>query len=96
MTPLFSAGPVTGSTLSSATAVGGTFASSFSTFPPSDASVTSSGLMTASILNNAGQWSSLQYQQQQPLFAAAASQPSIQQATPPVGGALNNQVCLIV
>jgi len=53
--------------------------------------------MTASALNNAGQWPSLQYQQQQPLFtAAAASQPSIQQATPPVGAALNNQVCLIV
>jgi len=86
---------VTGSTIT-ATAAGGTIASSFSTFPPSGASVTSFGLMTASTLNNAGQWASLQYQQQQPLFAAAASQPSIQQATPPVGGALNNQVCLIV
>ncbi|XP_014505475.1 probable ADP-ribosylation factor GTPase-activating protein AGD14 isoform X2 [Vigna radiata var. radiata] len=38
-----------------------------------------------------GQWASLQYQQQQPLFTAAASQPSIQQATPPVAAALNNQ-----
>ncbi|XP_014508924.1 probable ADP-ribosylation factor GTPase-activating protein AGD14 [Vigna radiata var. radiata] len=83
-------GSVTGSTLA-ATAAGGTIASGFSTFPPSGASVTSSGLITASTLNNAGQWASLQYQQQQPLFAAAASQPSIQQATPPVGGALNNQ-----
>jgi len=88
---------VTGSTLTAA-ATGGTIASSFSTFPPSGASVTSFGLMTSSTLNNAGQWAGLQYQQQQqqPLFAAAISQPSIQQATPPVGGALNNQVCLIV
>lgn len=87
---------MTGSTLT-ATAAGGTIASSFSTFPPtSSASVTSFEVIATSTLNNAGQWASLQYQQQQPLFAAAASQPSIQQATPPVGGALNNQVCLIV
>ncbi|XP_047159547.1 probable ADP-ribosylation factor GTPase-activating protein AGD14 isoform X2 [Vigna umbellata] len=38
-----------------------------------------------------GQWASLQNQQQQPLFTAAASQPSIQRATPPAGAALNNQ-----
>jgi len=89
------AGPLTGSTLT-ATAAGGTIASSFSTFPSTGASVTSFEVTTASALNNAGQWTTLQYEQQQPLFTAAASQPSIQQATPPVGAALNNQVCLIL
>ncbi|WVZ22889.1 hypothetical protein V8G54_001433 [Vigna mungo] len=85
------AGPLTGSTLT-ATAAGGTIASSFSTFPPtSSASVTSFEVIATSTFNNAGQWASLQYQQQQPLFTAAASQPSIQQATPPVAAALNNQ-----
>ncbi|KAL9330186.1 hypothetical protein ACSQ67_005189 [Phaseolus vulgaris] len=85
-----SQGPLTGSTLT-ATAAGGTIASSFSTFPSTGASVTSFEVTTASALNNAGQWTTLQYEQQQPLFTAAASQPSIQQATPPVGAALNNQ-----
>ncbi|QCD85298.1 probable ADP-ribosylation factor GTPase-activating protein AGD14 isoform X2 [Vigna unguiculata] len=75
-------GPLTGSTLT---------ASSFSTFPPTSASVTSFEVTATSTFNNAGQWASLQYQQQQPLFTAAASQPSILQATPPVGAALNNQ-----
>jgi len=83
----FLAGPLTGSTLT---------ASSFSTFPPTSASVTSFEVTATSTFNNAGQWASLQYQQQQPLFTAAASQPSILQATPPVGAALNNQVRLIV
>jgi len=45
--------------------------------------------------NNALPWPNLQYQQQQPLFTSAVGQPTIQQSTPPVGGALNNQVCLI-
>lgn len=87
-----SAGPVTGSAL---TVVEAPIISSFTAFPASGASVTSSGLMTASNLNDAGQWASLQYQQQQTLFTAAASHPTIQQSTPRVGGALNNQVCLI-
>ncbi|KAL3021884.1 hypothetical protein AAZX31_05G217100 [Glycine max] len=84
------AGPLTGSALTT-TAAGAPIVSSFSTFPASGASVTSFGLTTASTLNNAGQWATLQYQQQQPLLTAAASQPTIQQSTPPVGGALNNQ-----
>lgn len=88
------AGLVMGSALT-ATAAGTPIISSFSTFPASGASVTSFGLTPASTHNNAGQWATLQYQQQQPLFTAAASQPTIQQSTPPVGGALNNQVCLI-
>lgn len=79
-------GTVTESALT-ATAAGAPIGSSFSTFPVSGAS----GLMTASNHNNAGQWASLQYQQQQPLFTAAASLPTIQQSTLPVGGALNNQ-----
>jgi hypothetical protein len=69
--------------------------SSFATFPASAASLTSSGLTTASPFNNAGSWPSFQYQQQQPLFTSTVGQPTIQQSTPPVGGALNNQVCLI-
>ncbi|KAJ1437946.1 ARFGAP/RecO-like zinc finger [Sesbania bispinosa] len=52
-------------------------------------SLTSSGLTTASSLNNAGQWANLQHQQ--PLFTTTVSQHVIQQSTPPVGGALNNQ-----
>ncbi|XP_027343224.1 probable ADP-ribosylation factor GTPase-activating protein AGD14 [Abrus precatorius] len=82
-------GSVTGSALTSA--AGAPIVNSFSTFPISGASVTSSGLTTASSLNSDGQWASLQYQQQPPLFPAAASQPTIRQSTPPVGGALNNQ-----
>ncbi|XP_061344978.1 probable ADP-ribosylation factor GTPase-activating protein AGD14 isoform X2 [Gastrolobium bilobum] len=81
-------GPVTGSAFT-ATAAGAPTISSFSTFPASDASVTSSGLTMASPLSNAGQWTSLQYQQ--PLFTATVSQPTIQQSTRPVGGASNNQ-----
>ncbi|KAL2342509.1 hypothetical protein Fmac_003794 [Flemingia macrophylla] len=81
-------GPVTGSALT-ATAAGAPTVGSFSTFPVNGASVTSG--WTTSTVNNAGQWASLQYQQHQPLFTAAASQPTIQQSTPPVGGALNNQ-----
>ncbi|MCI67395.1 ADP-ribosylation factor GTPase-activating protein AGD14-like, partial [Trifolium medium] len=61
-------------------------------FPASVASLTSSGLTTASPFNNAGSWPSLQYQQQQPLFTSTVGQPTIQQSTPPVGGTLNNQV----
>ncbi|RZB95162.1 putative ADP-ribosylation factor GTPase-activating protein AGD14 isoform B [Glycine soja] len=83
-------GLVMGSALT-ATAAGTPIISSFSTFPASGASVTSFGLTPASTHNNAGQWATLQYQQQQPLFTAAASQPTIQQSTSPVGGALNNQ-----
>ncbi|KAK7320007.1 hypothetical protein RJT34_04736 [Clitoria ternatea] len=83
-------GPGVGSALA-ATAAGAPFVNSFSTFAASGASVTPSGLTTASPLNNVGQWASLQYQQQQPLFPATSSQPAIQQSTPPVGGALNNQ-----
>lgn len=86
------AGPVAGSALT-ATAAGSPTVSSFSTFPASVASVTSSGLTMASPLNNAGPWASLQYQQ--PLSTSTVSQPTIQQSTPPVGGTLNNQVCLI-
>ncbi|RDY05928.1 putative ADP-ribosylation factor GTPase-activating protein AGD14, partial [Mucuna pruriens] len=82
-------GPVMGSALT-ATAAGAPIISSFSTIPASGASVTPSGVMTTSSLNNAGQWASLQYHQQQPLFTAAASQPTIQQSTQ-VGRALNNQ-----
>ncbi|KAJ1393502.1 Arf-GAP domain and FG repeat-containing protein 1 [Sesbania bispinosa] len=82
------AGSVMGSALT-ATAVGAPTVSSFSTFPASGASVTSSGLTTASSLNNAGQWANLQHQQ--PLFTTTVSQHVIQQSTPPVGGALNNQ-----
>ncbi|TKY60906.1 Arf-GAP domain and FG repeat-containing protein 1 [Spatholobus suberectus] len=83
-------GLVMGSALT-ATATGAPIVSSFSTFPASGASVTSSGLTISSTLNNAGQWASLQYLQEQPLFTAAASRPTIQQSTPPVGGVLNNQ-----
>ena len=87
------AGPVTGSPLT-ATAAGAPSVSSFSTFPSSSASVTSPGLTTLSPLNNAGQWASLQYQQ--PSFPATVSQRTSQQVTPPVGGALNNQVCFVL
>ncbi|MCI18664.1 putative ADP-ribosylation factor GTPase-activating protein, partial [Trifolium medium] len=45
----------------------------------------------ASPFNNTGSWSSLQYQQPQPLFTSTVGQPTIQQSTLPVGGALNNQ-----
>ncbi|XP_020220169.1 probable ADP-ribosylation factor GTPase-activating protein AGD14 [Cajanus cajan] len=81
-------GPVWGSALT-ITASGASIVGGFSTFPASGASVTSG--LTTSTLNNAGQWASLQYQQHQPLFTAAGSQPTIQQSTPPIGGALNNQ-----
>ncbi|XP_058732310.1 probable ADP-ribosylation factor GTPase-activating protein AGD14 [Vicia villosa] len=68
-------------------------ASSFTTFPANVASLTSSGLTTASPFNNAGPWHSLQYQQPQPqpLFTSAVGQPTIQQSTPPINGALNYQ-----
>ncbi|KAK7358308.1 hypothetical protein VNO77_00235 [Canavalia gladiata] len=83
-------GPVKGSALT-ATAAGAPIVSSFPTFPVSGGLVTSSGLTTASPLNNAGQWDSFQYPQHQPLFTATASQPTIQQSTRPAVGALNNQ-----
>lgn len=69
--------------------------SGFTTFPSSVASLTSSGLTMESPFNNAAPWPNLQYQQQQPLFTSTVGQPTIQQYTQPVGGALNNQVCLI-
>ncbi|XP_004512854.1 uncharacterized protein [Cicer arietinum] len=80
-------GPVAGSALT-ATA-GAPTVSSFTTFPASVASLTSSGMTMASPLNNADPWPSLQYQQ--PLFTSTAGQPTVQQSTLPVGGALNNQ-----
>ncbi|CAI8619809.1 unnamed protein product [Vicia faba] len=68
-------------------------ASSFTTFPASVGSLTSSGLTTASPFSNAGPWHSLQYQQPQPqpLFTSTVGQPTIQQSIPPVNGALNYQ-----
>lgn len=86
------AGPVAGSALTASAAAAPTV-NSFSTFPASVASVTSFGLTMAQPHNNAGPWATLQYQQ--PLFTTTVSQPTIRQSTPPVGGALNNQVCLI-
>ncbi|KAI4350877.1 hypothetical protein L6164_005284 [Bauhinia variegata] len=70
-------------------ASGAASVSSFPTFPPSGASVTTPGLTTLSPLNGPGQWHSMQ--PQQPLFPATVRQPAAQQFTPPVGGALNNQ-----
>ncbi|CAL0331042.1 unnamed protein product [Lupinus luteus] len=78
--------PVTGSALIDA---GAPTISSFSAFPPSGASVTYPGTATVSPLNNAGQSAGLQYQQ--PSFPGTVSQPTIQQFTPPVGGASTNQ-----
>ncbi|CAJ2676188.1 unnamed protein product [Trifolium pratense] len=82
-------GPLAGSAIN-ATAGGAPTVSSFATFPASVASLTS-GLTTASPFNNTGSWSSLQYQQPQPLFTSTVGQPTIQQSTLPVGGALTNQ-----
>ncbi|XP_039684783.1 probable ADP-ribosylation factor GTPase-activating protein AGD14 isoform X1 [Medicago truncatula] len=82
-------GPLAGSALT-ATA-GAPTVNSFATFPSSFASLASSGLTMESPFNNALPWPNLQYQQQQPLFTSAVGQPTIQQSTPPVGGALNNQ-----
>ncbi|OIW18949.1 hypothetical protein TanjilG_09143 [Lupinus angustifolius] len=78
--------PVTGSAL---IAAGAPTISSLSAFQPSGASVTYPGSVTVSPLNNAGQLAGLQYQQ--PSFPGTVSQPTIQQFTPPVGGAPNNQ-----
>ncbi|XP_057447105.1 probable ADP-ribosylation factor GTPase-activating protein AGD14 [Lotus japonicus] len=80
-------GPIPALALSSAS--GAASVSGFSVFQPSGASVPSSGLATASPLNNVGQWANLQHKQ--PLFPAAASQPTTQQFARPVGGAVNNQ-----
>lgn len=88
---VLSAGPIPALALSSAS--GAASVSGFSAFQPSGASVPSSGLATASPLNNVGQWANLQHQQ--PLFPAAASQPTTQQFARPVGGAVNNQVWLM-
>ena len=73
-------------------APGAASVSGFSAFPLSGASGPSPGLATVPPINNAGQWASMQHQQ--PLFPANVSQ-STQQFTPPVGGAVNNQVWLM-
>lgn len=80
-------GPIPASSLTSIS--GAASVSGFSAFPPSNASVPSPGLTSASPLNNAGQWAS--FHQQQQLFPAAVGQSSTQQFTPPLGGVANNQ-----
>ncbi|KAJ1418601.1 ARFGAP/RecO-like zinc finger [Sesbania bispinosa] len=80
-------GPIPASAPTSAS--GAASISDFSAFPPSGASVPSTGLATVSPLNNVGQWASLQHQQ--PLFPTAVSQSTTQQFAPPVGSAVNNQ-----